>query len=294
MNGSARAVGRGLLFISPWLAGFCGLTLGPALLSAWYSLTDTTLLDPPVYTGLSNFRRMWSDSLFWIALRNTLVFAAMNSIGVTAGSLGVAVLLHRAPARVAALARAVIFLPTVVPVVTACACWMWVFNPRFGILNSALTAAGATGGPDWLGDSRFALASLGFMSVWVIGSPLLVAGAALREVPRSLLEAAAIDGLGSGGRLWHVTLPAISPALMFNGLMALIWSLQLFGPPLIMTRGGPEHATLSYSMYVYLCAFSYGDMGYACALAWVQLALTLALSAAVLVVGGRFVRYRTT
>lgn len=280
----------GLAWISPWLAGVLAFFAAPVAISIYYSFTDYSIIEAPVSVGLDNYREMLTDGLVHTAARNTLLFAAMNAGGSTVLALALALLLNKPFAGRGAV-RAIIFVPTLVPAVSAAVTWLWLLNPKFGLFNGVLSAIGVSG-PDWLGDRAFALPSLAIMSCWVIGSPLLVSAAALRDVPRSLYEAADIDGVSAWGRFRNVTLPMISPAILFNVVMSMIWSLQLFAPPLIMTRGGPENSTYSFSMYVYSNAFVYGRMGYACALGWVQAFVTLALAAIVLVAARRFVYYR--
>jgi multiple sugar transport system permease protein len=284
------AIGRGLLWISPWLCGFALFLLAPIALSVYYSLTDYTLLEGPVWIGLDNYKELLHDRLFGTAVRNTLYFAVCSVAASTVLSVALAVLLEQ-PRRGAGLVRAIVFLPVLVPIVSACVCFLWLYNGRFGLINSALASLGIAG-PDWLGDRLLAMPSIVIMSLWVIGSPVIIYAAALKEVPRSLYEAADLDGVRAMGRFWHVTLPMISPAVLFNGLMSLIWSMQVFAQPQIMTGGGPEHSTLVYSMYVYQNAFTYGRMGYASALAWVQILITLLMTVGLLVAARRLVHYR--
>lgn len=290
MRSSGRSLLVGLAWISPWLIGVAVFMAAPAMLSLFYSFTDYTLLEKPVYIGLDNYRELAGDSLFGKAIRNTLLFALAAPLGATIVSVLLAVVLEQR-LRGSGLVRAIVFLPTLVPVVSACVCWLWLFNADYGLINSVLDLAGIDG-PDWLGRRELAMPSLIFMSLWIVGSPLLVCSAALKEVPRELYEAADLDGATRMGRLLHVTLPAISPAVLFNAVMAVIWSIQFFAPPQIMTRGGPENSTLVYSMYVYANAFVYGRMGYASAMAWIQVLLTLMIAGAVLGLSKRFVYYR--
>jgi len=290
MSPGARDVLRGVAWISPWLVGFAVFTLGPAVLSAVLSFCDYGLLDSAVWVGLDNYRELWGDPMFRVALRNTLVYASASAVLGAAVTLGVALLLERG-LKGAALVRAIVFLPTLVPVVSACVCWMWLLNGRFGLVNQVLGWAGVEG-PNWLGDARWAMGSLVVMSAWTIGGPVLVLGAAIRNVPRALYEAADLDGATGLRRFGAVTLPMVSPAVLFNGVMSVIWSLQVFGPPFIMTKGGPENATQVYAVYVYQNAFVYGRMGYACALAWVHVLATLVLTLGLLWVGRRVVYAR--
>jgi multiple sugar transport system permease protein len=287
---SRRDLLRGLLWISPWIIGFIVFLGVPTLMSLYYSLTDSSLLEKPVYIGLENYRELLGDAMFLRVVRNTLFYAFGAVVSGTLMSIALAVLLEQR-LRGRELVRAVIFLPTLVPAVSAVVCWSWLYNPEYGLINSALSMLGVRG-PDWMGDRRLAMPALIFMSVWVVGSALTVYTAAMRDTPRSLYEAADIDGVTPWGRFRHITLPMISPAILFNSVMSMIWAMQLFAAPHIMTKGGPENTTYSYSMYVYFNAFFYGRMGYASALAWIQILATIVLTAGVLRATRGLVFYR--
>ncbi|MHC5005425.1 MAG: carbohydrate ABC transporter permease, partial [Planctomycetota bacterium] len=230
------------------------------------------------------------DGLFYVTLRNTFVYALCSVTLGTVLAIGIAVLLDRS-ARGIGLARAAVFLPTLVPLVAAALGWTWMFNAEHGPINAALALVGIRG-PDWLGDTRWAMSALVIMSLWQVGGATVIYLAALQDVPRSLYEAAGIDGAGPVRRLFAVTLPTISPVIMFNVVVAIIWSLQVFAVPYIMTKGGPEHATYFYTMYLYDNAFVYGRMGYACAMGWLQLLAILAVTLLFLRASRRFVHYR--
>jgi multiple sugar transport system permease protein len=283
---------HGLLWISPWVLGTIVFLAIPAGMAAYYSLTEYSLLEPPEFIGGANYAAMLHDRLFWISLRNTAVYAAACPLLGTVLSVLVAVLLEQG-LRGTALVRAIVFVPTLIPIVSASIGWMWLYNGAHGLFNRALAGVGVAG-PDWLGDPRWAMPSLIVMSGWVIGSAVTVCTASLREVPASLYEAAAMDGMGPWSRLRHVTIPMISPAILFNGVMSLIWGLQVFAVPLIMTRGGPENATRVFAMEVYSQAFEYGRMGYASALACVQFLITLVVAGGAFWVARRFVHYRAS
>ncbi len=290
MSGSAAELRRGLLWISPWIVGTTAFLFIPVLLSLYYSLTDYSLLESPVFVGLDNYRELLHDRLFAAAVVNTFGYALASVIGTTILSIAAAMLLET-PLRSAGLVRAIVFAPVLVPIVASCMSWLWLFNGESGLFHAALTLVGLPT-PDWLGSKALAMPSLVVMSFWVIGSPVIIYSAALKGVPASLYEAADLDGVGGWGRFANVTLPMISPAVLFNAVMSVIWSLQVFAPPLIMTKGGPENSTLVYSVYVYLNAFFYGRMGYASAMAWVQVLATLALTGAMLWTARRYVYYR--
>ncbi len=274
----------------PWLLGFLILTAGPLALSLWYSLTDYSLLDDPVFIGLENYRELWGDSVFWISVRNTIVYTIAAVGAGTVLSVGLALLLAR-PGVGTSIVRAVVFFPTLVPIVAVALAWVWMFNSEQGLINRTLASAGGSG-VDWLGDPDVALWSMVIMGLWSIGGAVVINVAALQETPFSQLEAAALDGAGAWRRTWHITLPSISPAIFFNVLMATIWSIQIFAAPLIMTEGGPDNATLFYSMYLYNNAFIYGRMGYACAMSTLQLAAVMAIALGMFAIARRVVYYR--
>jgi multiple sugar transport system permease protein len=154
--------------------------------------------------------------------------------------------------------------------------WLWMFNPTEGLFDFLLRAAHLPA-PDWLGE-RLAMASLALMSVWSVGNTVVIYLAGLQDVPRELLEAAEIDGAGPWRRLWAVTLPVLTPVIFFNLIMAIIGTFSILTVPYIMTMGGPNKATYFYTMLNYDEAFRYLHMGYASALAWVQLLITLVLT----------------
>jgi multiple sugar transport system permease protein len=282
---------HGLMWISPWILGTLLFLLIPIVMAARISFTDYSLIEPPAPVGLANYAEIARDGTFWTAVRNTAVYAVFAVVLGMAASVAIAVLLEQR-LRGSGLVRALVFLPTLIPIVAASIGWMWLFNGQHGLFNAVLGAVGITG-PDWLGDRDWAMPSLIIMSVWFIGSAVVINTAALREVPAALYEAAAIDGMTPWARFRHITLPMISPAVLFNAIMAAIWSLQVFAAPLIMTKGGPENATLVYSMYVFKNAFEYGRMGYASALAWVQFLGMVGVTAIALLSARRLVHYRT-
>jgi multiple sugar transport system permease protein len=285
-----RDVLVGLAWISPWVLGTVLFLAVPVAMSVYFSLTDYSLLDRPVFVGVKNYAEIAGDAVFWRALRNTGVYAGSCLVLGSVLSVLIAALLEQR-LKGSGLVRAVVFLPTLIPVVSASIGWMWLYNGQYGLLNSALARVGVRG-PDWLGDPRWAMPSLVIMGLWVIGSAVIVLTAAMREVPEALYEAAELDGMSPARRFWHVTLPMISPAIVFNAVMSVIWGLQVFAVPLVMTKGGPDNATIVYSMYVYSNAFEYGRMGYASALAWIQFVVSFGLSVVALFAARRFVHYR--
>lgn len=268
----------GMAFISPWLIGFLVFTLVPIAMSLYYSFTDYTLLQPPLFKGLGNYRELATDPVFWKSLKNTAVYAALSlPLGMIA-ALAVAMLLNSRISGVS-IYRTIVFLPSLVPLVASAMLWLWLFNAKLGLINTTLRAVGVADPPGWLTDPSWAMPALVLMSFWGIGNTVVIYLAGLQDVPRELYEAADIDGASPARKVWHVTLPSISPVIFFNLIMGIIGSLQVFAAPFIMTGGGPARATYFYTMYLYDNAFQYLKMGYASAMAWVQLLIVLALTA---------------
>ncbi|MCF7687752.1 MAG: sugar ABC transporter permease [Cephaloticoccus sp.] len=264
---------QGWLFVSPWVTGFVLLTAGPMLYSLYLSFTAASLLSPPQWIGLENYRRMFDDPIFYRSLGNTAYYALL---GVPLGmilSLGLALLLD-APVRGQHIFRTLFFLPSVTNTVALSILWLWLLNPEFGLLNTALSAIGIEG-PLWLQSEAWAKPALVLMSLWTVGGQVIICLAALQGVPQELTEAAAIDGAGPVRRFFAITLPMISPALLFNFIMGLVGTLQVFTQAFVMTggvqpgsEGGPNQSTLFIVLYIYKKAFQEYEMGYASALAW--------------------------
>ncbi len=276
-RGDWRNLSLGLLFIGPWIVGFLAFTLYPVLASVYYSFCDYDVLSTPVWTGALNYRDMFSDAVFWKALVNTLYFTAFSlPLGLVLAFL-VAVLLNN-QVRLRPLFRTCFFLPSLVPVVAVAMLWLWIFNGSFGLLNYALGLCGIAG-PNWLSDEQWTKPALIMTTLWGVGGSMVIYLAALQDVPRDLYDSADIDGANAWHRLRHITFPMVSPVIYFNLVMGIIGSLQVFAGPYIMFNGsGPNRSALFYATYIYENAFSYNQMGYACAMAWVLFLIILGLT----------------
>ncbi len=286
-----RNLRSALAFLAPWLIGFAVFMALPIALSFYYSFCDYALTAPsrpPVWIGLANYQQMLHDELFWQSLRVTLAYAAMALPAGMLLSLGLALMLN-ANIRGQAVYRTIIFLPSLIPAAASAMIWLWMFNSRLGVFNHLLRAVGI-GEVNWLGD-RAALPSLALMSVWGVGNTVVIYLAGLQDIPRDLLEAAELDGADRFARLIHVTIPVLSPVIFFNLVMAIIGTFSVLTVPYIMTHGGPNNATYFYTMYSYDTAFHFLHMGYASALAWVQLAIVLALTAVAFWSARKWVHY---
>jgi multiple sugar transport system permease protein len=294
---------RGLFWVSPWIVGFAAFLALPLGMSFYYSLTDYSVLEKPVWVGLDNYRVLAMDPIFWKVMRNTAIYALFSIPLGTVLAVLIAALLNQ-KVRGLAFFRAAVFVPTLVPLVAASMVWMWLFNGEYGLINQALNAVFERlnpllgthwHGPNWLGEARWGMPALVVMSLWGIGQAVVIYLAALQDVPEQLHEAACIDGLGAAGRFWHVTIPMISPVILFNVVLAIINAWQVFAVPYVMTKGvgGPERSMYFYTHYLYDNAFLFGPkMGYACAMAWIQLLIILALTAITFWVARRYVYYR--
>lgn len=263
--------------ISPWIVGFLIWTAGPMLASLFLSFTEYNVVSPLHWLGGANYISAFaSDPLFWQSLKVTFAYAAMSLPAGLAVGLAVALLLNLS---VPALSvwRAIYYLPSVISGVAVAVLWQYAFNPRFGVLNWALSLVGIKG-PGWLADPRWALPSLAIMSLWGAGGGMVLYLAALQSVPTALYDAAKVDGANAWQRLRYVTLPMISPVIFFNLVMGTIGTFQYFTNAYVMTQGGPINATLFFNLYLYNNAFRYFRMGYASALAWILFVIILLLT----------------
>ncbi|QQE11476.1 sugar ABC transporter permease [Planctomycetota bacterium] len=281
---------KGLLFIGPWIFGFLVFTGYPLIASLYYSFTDYDILSDPVWIGGMNYVDMYHDEVFWKALINTLKFSAFAiPLGLVV-SLLVAVMLNQQIIG-RPVFRTIYFLPSLVPIIASAMIWMWLFNGQHGLINFGLEKIGIDG-PNWLNDAKWAMPSLILMSLWGVGNQIVIYLAALQDVPRHLYESAELDGANGLQKLLHVTMPMISPVIYFNMVMGIIGSIQVFVQPYIMfANGGPDRSALFYAVYLFDNAFSYLNMGYACAMAWVMFLIVLGLTLLATQVTKRFVHY---
>jgi multiple sugar transport system permease protein len=279
------------LFASPYLVGLVCFTVGPILISLYLSFTNyNAAVWPPRWLGLYNYQFLFlRDADFRQALKVTLVYTAMAVPLLVVVPLLVAILLNR---RVRGLAvfRTVFYLPSVLSGVAVAMLWIWLLNPRFGVVNWLLGLVRIPG-PGWLADERWALPALVLMAVWGMGNWVVINLAALQGVPTDLQEQATVDGANAFLRFRHVVLPMISPVILFNAVIAAIGSFQTFTQAFIMTAGGPNKATYFYNLYLYEKAFRSLQMGMASAMAWVLFVLILLCTALIFWVARNRVYY---
>ncbi len=280
----------GYMFAAPAILGLALFTLGPIVMSAVYSLTRYEILTPATWAGLRNYRELFTEDRYFLkAMWNTFYFAAVSvPVNVTL-ALGLALLLNRR-IRGRALYRTCFYLPTVMPMVAGSLLWMWLFNGEYGLVNVVLDYLHLPAVP-WLTNEYCSKPALIVMGMWGVGGGMIIFLAALQGVPRTLYEAADIDGAGSWRKFWNVTLPMISPAMFFMVVMGLIGALQVFTQAYLVTQGGPVNSTLFYVLYLYREAFENLHMGYASAMAWVLFIVILAITGVQFVLAKRWVYY---
>ncbi len=255
------------LCISPWIAGFLLFTAGPMIASIAISLTNWNFISPPSFVGLANYQALADDELFVKSLAVTTTYTVLAVPLALVGGLLVALLMNQNLKGVTVF-RTIYYLPSVIAGVAIALLWSWIFNPNYGMINGVLALFGIDG-PNWIYSEDWVLPAFVIMNLWAVGGPMIIYLAALQSVPTELYEAAALDGAGAARRLLSITLPLISPVILFNLIIEIINSFQIFTSVYIMTQGGPNNGSLFFVLYIYRQAFQYFNTGYASALAWV-------------------------
>lgn len=285
-----RALLVGLLFASPWIIGFLGFTLIPIASSFYYSFTRYDLLRDPVFLGWDNYINLLTDDDdFRIVAYNTIWWVLFSApLGVLSAFLMALLLNSNIIAR--SLFRAIFFFPAIVPVVVTAFVWQFLLNVQYGAINATLQFLGLPIVP-FLSNPQLVKPTLVMIHMWTQGAAMVIFLATLQDVPRSLYEAATMDGANSLRRLWHVTVPMVSPVILFNMVMSFIGGFQYFILPWLLTQGGPNQATEFYSLFLYRNAFIYLRMGKASALAWLLFVVIIFFTAILFRVSGRWVYY---
>lgn len=283
---------QGYLYISPWFLGYLFLVAGPVLASLYLSLTRYTIISPPVFIGLENYVKAFTDDkLFIKSMGNTLYYVVFSVPLLISISLMLALLLDQG-LRFTKVFRTLFFLPSITPVVASVLLWRWIFQPDFGVVNYALSLIGIQG-PAWLGSTQWVKPTLIIMGLWgsVGGSQMIIFLAGLQAIPSDLYEVAAIDGAGALQRFRNVTLPLLTPSIFFNLILGIIAAFRIFTAAYIATEGGPAYASLFFVLHLFFNAFKFMNMGYASAMAWVLFVIVLALTAFQFRMSRRWVYY---
>jgi multiple sugar transport system permease protein len=279
---------EGWLFISPWVIGFLVLSAGPYLASLALAFMRWDMGQEITFVGLRNFQVMLEDELFARSLLNTLYYTVFHVPGVIVLAFAVAGLLNL-KLRAVAVYRTLFYLPSITSGVGTAIIWIWLLAPR-GVINTVLGLVGLPG-PNWLISTQWAMPALILMSLWNIGSTMVLFLAGLQGVPQHLYDAAAVDGATWWQLTWHVTVPMMTPYIFLAIVLNVIGSFQVFTQALIMTAGGPDNATLFIFLHIYNNAWQYFRMGYASAMALVLMLIILALTIVQFVISRRWVYY---
>lgn len=263
----------GYLFLSPWLAGFILMWLIPMAISIYYSFTDFNLLNEPQIIGIENYVRIFTqDKTFWQALKVTFIYVLVLVPLRLAFALFVAMLLNKKHKGLG-LYRTLYYIPSIIGgSIAVSVVWKQIFGNN-GVVMSILAAFGIQQSTSFLGNPNTSLAVIILMGVWQFGSSMLIFLSALKQIPFSLYESAMVDGAKQWKMFTRITLPMLTPTIFFNLILQIINGFRVFTESYVITDGGPLDSTLSYVLYLYRRAFTYFDMGYSCALAWVLVAI---------------------
>lgn len=281
----------GYLMLSPWLFGFVLMWLIPMGISIYYSLTDFNLLNTPSFVGLDNYVRAFTaDKSFWQALKVTFSYVLLLVPLRLAFALFVAMLLNKKH-KCLGLYRTLYYVPSIIGgSIAVSVVWKQIFGNQ-GVMMSLLSTLGFEQKTSLLGNTHTALGVIILMGVWQFGSSMLIFLSALKQIPYSLYESAMVDGAKPWQVFFKITLPMLTPTIFFNLILQIINGFRVFTESYVITDGGPLDSTLSYVLYMYQRAFTYFDMGYSCALAWILVAIIGVFTVILFKTQGSWVHY---
>ncbi len=269
----------GYLFLAPYLVLFGTFLVYPLVYGVWLSTMEYELVspEPPRFIGLGNYAEAMGDPYFWNAVRATVAFVVLVVPLTIVLALALAAGLDALPPRRENLYRLIIFLPTMITISVAGLVWRWFYNGEFGLFNALLEPLGIK--VPWITEPGWAMPSVVLMTLWwTMGVPVVILAAGLKQIPRSYLEAAAIDGATGLRRFFHITLPLLRPVLLFVAIVQIIGAFQVFGQTFIITRGGPEMSTRVLVQYIYETAFNMYRLGYGAAMSWLLFVIIAVVS----------------
>lgn len=300
MNDMGKSISRksqekitGLLFATPFLIGMIVFTAFPILASLFLSLTNYDMVNTPKFIGLKNYIVLFTnDSLFWVSLRNTLFHVIVATPLTILVGVALALLLN-VKVKGISIYRTIYYLPNVVSIVALAFLWMWIFQPNFGLINQILRFFGIKG-PGWYmetGNTFVPKLTLILMGLWQAGGSMVIYLASLQDIPKEIYEAADIDGASKLQKIVRITLPLMTPTILYNLILGIIGNFQYWTLAYIITSGGPGTSTYYYGYYLYSKAFNDYQMGMASAMAWVLLVITLVIVVISLKLSNRWVIY---
>jgi multiple sugar transport system permease protein len=279
------------LFMVPWLVGILVLGIIPIISSLYFAFTDYNMISSPKWAGIKNFTQMFQDTMFLRSIRVTFTYVFLGVPLSLLMALLVALALVNS-FKGGGLLRAVFYLPSLLGgSVAISVLWRLLFTGD-GLINQILAIFGIQGA-SWIGDPKYAIYTLIILRMWQFGSPMLIFIAGMKQIPDTLYEAADIEGAGYFHKLIRITLPLLSPIILFNGVMGLIGAFQDFTSAYIISNGsgGPMGSTMFYSLYLYQKAFTSFRMGFASAMAWFLLVLIACFTALVFKTSAKRVYY---
>lgn len=267
------------LLLSPWLIGFVIMWMLPMVISIYYSLTNFNLLNDPKFIGISNYIRIFTqDKSFFQALKVTFTYVLFLVPLRLAFSLFVAMTLNKKHKGLG-FYRTFYYIPSIIGgSIAVSIVWRQIFG-NSGVIMSLLSVFGIDQKISLLGNPNTALSVIILMGIWQFGSSMLIFLSALKQIPSTLYEAAVVDGAKPYTVFMKITLPMLTPTIFFNLILQIINGFRVFTETYVITKGGPLDSTLSYVLYLYRRAFTFFDMGYSCALAWVLVAIVAILTA---------------
>ena len=279
LSARAREALNGYLFISPWVLGFLIFVIGPMIGLIWLSFHRWDLIGDPRHVGLRNFERLFRDRLFLKSMEVTIIYGLGRvPLGIIV-ALGTALLLNNRRIKFIGIWRTIYYMPVVLPPVAISLVWMWIYNPRYGILNTMIQQFLGIPGPRWLDDAALVLPSLMVMAVWAAaGRNMIIYLSGLQGISNELYEASAIDGAGYWRQFFRITLPLLTPVIFFNLITGMIDTFKLFTQAYVMTEGGPRNQSLFFTYYLFQKGFMQYQMGYASAMAVVVFIIIMALT----------------
>lgn len=291
MKRSVRTNLTGYLFILPWLIGLLVFTLTPTVWSLYLSFTNYKLLSQPKFIGLENYITMFQNPTFWKSLRVTATYAVLSvPLHIVTALLAALALYRRKPG--IGIYRTIFYVPSFIGgSVGVAVMWRMIFSDS-GFINSFLVGMGLEK-IKFFNSLSNALYTLVAIQTWVLGTAMLIFIAGLQQVPQELYESATIDGAGRIRKFFSITLPLISPMVLYNLILGIINAMQVFTSGFVITKGGPAKSTYFYVLYLYEEAFKYHNMGYASALAWILFLLIFVLTLIVLRVSKQMVYYES-
>lgn len=286
-NRTREAVG-GYLFALPWLAGLSIFIFYPFIANIFYSFTEYNIIESPVWVGIDNYRILMHDSLFWKSLYNTIYYSAVVPLQLIIALL-LALLLNQ-KVKGQRYFRTFFYLPVLVPLVASSVLWKWMLSPNYGLVNSLLYKIGING-PGWFASESWSKPALILMGTWTVGGAMIIFLATLQDIPQVLYEAAEIDGATTFKKIFHITLPLLTPAIFFNLIMGIIGSFQVFTQAYVITQGGPMYSTTFYVLYLYNNAFKFFRMGRASAMALILFIVIFIITLLIVKTSSKWVYY---